>query len=161
MLSAQNHQFGGVSSTLIVYFYGMTAREGRLNCCLASRVYVSHTSGAVWSSADTPAVTTPTHPHARALIRTQRGEGTQNHQAGVGWDGMAARRINKFILTGGAWSKERHTVCRLRGRAGKRKKKKTKKELPSRHMSKPITAEHRLLFPHPKSPPPPLFILWR
>lgn len=100
-------------------------------------------------NAHTPSCVSPLEP---SYLHSQ-GRGPKSPGRG----GTAAHK--QIYVDGGAWSKERHTVCRLRGRAGKRKKK--RKELPSRHMSKPITAEHRLLFPHPKSPPPPLFILWR
>lgn len=105
---------------------------------------------------------THTHPHAGAfctLISTQQREREDpNYQAWGGRGGMEAQRINKFILTGVLGQRNEILYVDCEGGRGERKKK----ELPRRHMSKPITAERRLLFPHPKSlPPPPLFILGR
>lgn len=140
----QKHQFKSLNTTRTVYFHDLTAWEDCLNCC----VYISHTSRVVWSCAKVPSVTnTQTrmsllNPHKSTV---QRGD--PNYQAG---GGIAAQYINKFILTGvlGQRNEILYVDCEG-GRGGKR--------LPSRYTSKPITAEHHLLFPHPKSPPP-LFI---
>lgn len=89
--------------------------------CLNGCVYISHTSRAVWTSAKVPSVSS-TQPRMSLLKlhKSPAQRGHPNYQAG----GRHRHAVHKQIyLDGGAWSKERDTVCRLRGREGEGEKK--------------------------------------